>query len=52
MAAKKKKGARRGRDGKGRFLKGWYQPCTPKARIKKAKVKKAKRKKAKAKRRR
>jgi len=33
-AAKK---ARKGRDSKGRFQKGFYQPCTKGARIKKAK---------------
>jgi len=40
MAARKKatvKKTRRGRDAKGRFLSGWYQPCTHKARIRKAK---------------
>ena len=42
MAAKRKK-ARKGRDSKGRFLKGWYQPCTPKARVRKAKRKRANR---------
>jgi len=37
MAARRKKATRKGRDSKGRFKKGWYQPCTPKARIRKAK---------------
>lgn len=33
------KKARKGRDSKGRFLKGFYQPCTKGARIRKVRKK-------------
>lgn len=36
---KKKRKVRRGRDSKGRFKKGWYQPCQTGARIRRAKKK-------------
>ncbi len=34
--ATKRKVVRKGRDSKGRFLKGFYQPCSKGARIRKA----------------
>ena len=43
MAARRRKTStkksRKGRDAKGRFLKGFYQPCGKGARIRKAKKK-------------